>query len=140
MATQSISTLIPARCGTPPAQVRVTFSPAMYSRKVSLKSGKSVTSRRMTRVRLGEQIRFEIYNEGSWDHEFMLATKEDNRKHAEVMKKFPNMEHDDPNAKRLSPLSSAELLWKFTKRGEFEYGCLIPGHLEAGMHGKIIVK
>jgi uncharacterized cupredoxin-like copper-binding protein len=91
-------------------------------------------------VRMGEQIQFQIYNEGSWDHEFMLATKEDNRKHAEVMKKFPNMEHDDPNAKRLSPLSSAELLWKFTKRGEFEYGCLIPGHLEAGMHGKIIVK
>jgi uncharacterized cupredoxin-like copper-binding protein len=32
-----------------------------------------------------------------------------------------------------------ELLWKFTKAGEFEYGCLIPGHYEAGMHGKIIV-
>jgi uncharacterized cupredoxin-like copper-binding protein len=56
------------------------------------------------------------------------------------MKKFPDMEHDDPNAKRLSPFNSGELVWKFTKRGEFEFACLIPGHLEAGMLGKVIVK
>jgi uncharacterized cupredoxin-like copper-binding protein len=91
-------------------------------------------------VRLGEQIRFVIFNEGTWNHEFILATKEDNRKHAALMKKFPDMEHDDPNAKRLAPFSSAETLWKFTKRGEFEYACLIPGHIEAGMHGIVVVK
>jgi uncharacterized cupredoxin-like copper-binding protein len=91
-------------------------------------------------VKQGEQVRFEIFNEGSWDHEFMLATEEANRKHAEVMKKFPKMEHDDPNAVRLSPLSSGAILWKFTKRGTFEYACLIPGHREAGMHGIVIVK
>src|SRR5262249_2241399 len=33
-------------------------------------------------VRLGEQIRFEIFNEGTWNHEFVLATEEANRKHA----------------------------------------------------------
>ena len=91
-------------------------------------------------VRRGEQIRFVIANDGSWDHEFMLASKADNRKHAAVMKKFPNMEHDDPNARRLAPFNSGELVWRFTKRGEFEYACLIPGHIEAGMHGKVIVK
>jgi len=91
-------------------------------------------------VRLGEQIRFVIYNEGTWTHEFILAAQADNRKHAELMKKFPDMEHDDLNAKRLSPFSSAEILWKFTKRGEFEYACLIPEHFEAGMHGKVVVK
>jgi uncharacterized cupredoxin-like copper-binding protein len=91
-------------------------------------------------VRLGEQIRFVLFNEGSEYHEFVLATHAENRKHAEFMKKFPKMEHNDPNAKRLSALSSGELLWKFTKRGEFEYACLIPGHFEAGMHGKITVK
>src|SRR5437764_1102241 len=42
-------------------------------------------------VQRGEQIRFVITNDGTWDHEFMLATKADNRKHAAVMKKFPNM-------------------------------------------------
>ena len=50
-------------------------------------------------VRLGEQIRFVIYNEGTCDnHEFILATKERTTvAHGELMKKFPNMEHDDPN-------------------------------------------
>jgi uncharacterized cupredoxin-like copper-binding protein len=91
-------------------------------------------------VRRGEQIRFVITNDGTWDHEFMLATKKENDKHAELMKKFPDMEHDDPNGKRLSPFGTSEILWKFTKRGEFEYACLIPGHREAGMFGKIVVK
>ena len=91
-------------------------------------------------VRRGEQIRFVITNDGTWDHEFMLASVAENRKHAEVMKKNPDMEHDDPNAKRLSPFAIGELVWRFTKTGEFEFACLIPGHLEAGMHGKIIVK
>jgi uncharacterized cupredoxin-like copper-binding protein len=91
-------------------------------------------------VRLGEQIRFQLFNEGTEYHEFMLATQADNRKHAEFMKKFPKMEHNDPNAKRLPALNSGELLWKFTRRGEFQYARLIPGHFQAGMHGKIIVK
>ena len=91
-------------------------------------------------VRQGEQIRFVLQNDGTEDHEFMLASTADNRKHAEVMKKNPDMEHDDPNAKRLSPFNSGELLWRFTKKGEFEFACLIPGHLEAGMHGKVVVK
>jgi len=91
-------------------------------------------------VRLGEQVRFVLFNEGSEYHEFVLATRAENREHTEFMKKFPNMEHNDPNAKRLSALDSGELVWKFTRRGEFEYACLIPGHYKAGMYGKIIVK
>jgi uncharacterized cupredoxin-like copper-binding protein len=91
-------------------------------------------------VRLGEQVRFEIFNEGSWNHEFVLATKAANQEHAELMRKFPDMMHDDPNAVRLSPFASAAILWKFTTRGAFEYACLIPGHLEAGMRGQVVVK
>lgn len=92
------------------------------------------------KIHPGEQIRFVLFNEGSEDHEFVLSTRAENREHAELMKKFPNMEHNDANAKRLSALDSGELVWKFTRRGEFEYACLIPGHYKAGMHGKIIVK
>jgi uncharacterized cupredoxin-like copper-binding protein len=91
-------------------------------------------------VRKGEQIRFVLENGGTENHEFMLATVAENRKHAELMKKFPDMEHDDPNGKRLAATERGELLWRFTKPGEFEFACLIPGHYEAGMHGKIIVK
>jgi uncharacterized cupredoxin-like copper-binding protein len=91
-------------------------------------------------VRKGEQVRFILRNSGALDHEFVLATVEENRKHGELMKKFPEMEHDDPNAKRLAPAKTTEIFWRFTKAGEFEFACLIPGHREAGMHGKIIVK
>src|SRR5260370_14158569 len=91
-------------------------------------------------VRKGEQIRFLLENGGTESHEFMLATVAENRKHAQLMKKFPEMEHDDPNAKRLAMSERGELLWRFTKAGQFEVACLIPGHYEAGMLGKIIVK
>jgi uncharacterized cupredoxin-like copper-binding protein len=91
-------------------------------------------------VRKGEQIRFVLENDGTESHEFVLATVTENRKHAKLMKKYPHMEHDDPNAKRLTPFTEGEIVWKFTKRGTFEYACLIPGHLEAGMHGTINVK
>jgi uncharacterized cupredoxin-like copper-binding protein len=70
----------------------------------------------------------------------VLATVAENQKHAALMKKFPEMEHDDPNAKRVAVFDQRELLWKFTTAGEFEFACLIPGHYEAGMHGKAIVK
>ena len=91
-------------------------------------------------VRKGEQIRFILRNNGDVDHEFVLATLEDNLKHAEEMRKNPDMEHDDPNAKRLGPKKAGEIVWRFTKAGEFDFSCLIPGHREAGMFGKVIVK
>ncbi|MFZ5679167.1 MAG: cupredoxin domain-containing protein [Pseudomonadota bacterium] len=91
-------------------------------------------------VKKGEQIKFVLRNNGELDHEFILATTAENLKHGEAMKKSPDMEHDDPNGKRLAPKKADEIVWKFTKAGEFEYGCLIPGHREAGMIGTIIVK
>jgi uncharacterized cupredoxin-like copper-binding protein len=91
-------------------------------------------------VRKGEQIRFVLENSGDENHEFVLATIKENQKHGELMKKFPDMEHDDPNAKRVMTSGNGELLWKFSKRGEFEFACLIPGHYEAGMRGTVIVK
>ncbi|WP_342359283.1 cupredoxin family protein [Terrarubrum flagellatum] len=91
-------------------------------------------------VKLGEQIRFKLLNQGDLDHEFVLATVEENRLHAIEMRKNPDMEHDDPNAARIISKKNSEIVWRFTKAGEFEFACLIPGHLEAGMHGMVIVK
>ena len=88
----------------------------------------------------GEQVRFIIQNKGVLKHEFTLASVEDNNKHAELMKKYPDMEHDDPNAKSVDPGKAAEILWRFSKDGTFEFACLIPGHREAGMHGIVTVK
>ena len=91
-------------------------------------------------VRQGETVRFVIRNVGKEDHEFLLATTKENLKHAEEMKKHPHMEHDEPNAVRLAPQKSAEILWRFTKAGTFEYSCLIPDHRDYGMTGRVIVK
>jgi uncharacterized cupredoxin-like copper-binding protein len=91
-------------------------------------------------VKKGDQVRFIIQNKGVLKHEFTLASVEDNNKHAELMKKYPDMEHDDPNAKSVDPGNSAEILWRFSKTGTFEFACLIPGHREAGMHGTVTVK
>ncbi len=91
-------------------------------------------------VRRGEQIRFILQNAGDIDHEFVLATSEENLKHMEEMKKNPDMEHDDPNAKRIGSKKQSELYWRFTKAGEFEFSCLMPGHREVGMTGKIVVR
>lgn len=103
-------------------------------------SGKMMFIPARIEIKRGEQIKFILRNNGELDHEFVLATTAENLKHAEEMKKNPEMEHDDPNAKRIVPKKSNEIIWKFTKAGEFEYGCLIPGHREAGMTGIIIVK
>ena len=91
-------------------------------------------------VKKGEQVRFVIQNKGALKHEFTLASVKDNDKHAEMMKKFPDMEHDDPNAKSVDPGKTAEIVWRFTKAGTCEFACLIPGHREAGMHGTVTVK
>ncbi|MBO0734923.1 MAG: cupredoxin family protein [Methylocapsa sp.] len=91
-------------------------------------------------ARLGEQIKFVLYNSGELDHEFVLATVEENKKHAKAMEMNPEMEHDDPNARRVAPKKSDAIVWKFTKPGRFEYACLIPGHYEAGMFGTVDVK
>jgi len=91
-------------------------------------------------VRVGEQIRFVLRNVGSRDHEFVLGTVADNLAHMKEMEKHPDMVHVEPNARRLKPNETAEIVWQFTKRGTFDFSCLIPGHREAGMFGAIVVE
>jgi uncharacterized cupredoxin-like copper-binding protein len=102
--------------------------------------GKMVFIPALIEVKRGEQVRFMLRNSGLLDHEIVLATLEENLKHAKEMEKNPDMEHDDPNAKRLAPNKNGEFVWHFTKTGEFDFSCLIPGHREAGMTGKVVVK
>lgn len=91
-------------------------------------------------IKKGDQIKFVLRNNGRLDHEFVLASTADNLEHAEAMRKNPDMAHEEPNGRQLAPNKAGEIVWKFTKTGEFEYACLIPGHREAGMIGTILVK
>jgi uncharacterized cupredoxin-like copper-binding protein len=114
--------------------------PKKPSRTIEVEMSEMAFTPSRIKVKRGEQIRFVVRNVGSEDHEFLLATKDENLKHAELMKKNTRMEHDDPNGVRLGPKKSAEIVWKFTKAGSFEYSCLIPDHRDYGMIGHVTVK
>ncbi|MEH6460715.1 cupredoxin domain-containing protein [Chitinimonas sp. JJ19] len=90
-------------------------------------------------VRQGETLRIVLLNKGKIMHELVLGTEQKLKEHAEVMKKFPNMEHDSPYMAHVPPSKQQEIIWEFNKPGEFMFGCLIPGHFEAGMVGRITV-
>jgi uncharacterized cupredoxin-like copper-binding protein len=110
--------------------------------KIVMKEGDGEMAYEPNRIKVkrGEQIRFVIKNDGALKHEFMLATVKENAEHGKLMERFPSMEHDDPNGKTIEAGESAEMLWKFTKAGTFEFACLIPGHHQAGMHGLVVVE
>lgn len=90
-------------------------------------------------VKQGETIRFVVSNAGQVMHEFVIGTKKENDAHAALMLKFPNMEHDEPYMAHVKPKSKGEIIWTFNKPGDFEFACLIAGHYQAGMVGKIKV-
>ena len=90
-------------------------------------------------VKLGETIRFVHRNDGKMTHEMVIGTKEELEEHAALMLKFPNMEHDEPYMVHVEPGKRGEIVWNFNRDGDFLFACLIPGHYQAGMIGKIKV-
>jgi len=90
-------------------------------------------------VKQGETIRFVVRNSGKVKHEFVLGTEKELKEHDEVMKKFPEMEHDDPNMVTVLPGKTGEVVWRFSKAGKVDIGCLQPGHYDAGMKGAVKV-
>jgi uncharacterized cupredoxin-like copper-binding protein len=50
------------------------------------RDGKMLFAPNHVEIQKGEQIKFELYNSGELDHEFVLATAQENQKHAEAMK------------------------------------------------------
>jgi len=90
-------------------------------------------------VRRGETVRFVVRNAGRLKHEMMLGSEEELVEHAKAMQEHPDMEHDDENAVTVPPGETRELVWRFTRAGRVDFGCLVPGHYEAGMKGHVRV-
>lgn len=90
-------------------------------------------------VRRGETIKFIIRNSGQLTHEFVIGSARELKAHYALMKKFPGMEHSDPNMVSVAPGQSGEVVWQFTKDGKIDFACLQPGHFEAGMKGAVTV-
>jgi len=90
-------------------------------------------------VRRGETIKFVVKNTGKLPHELVLGDVKSLKEHADMMRRHPDMEHDDPNMVKVAPGGTGTLIWKFTQAGTVDFACLIPGHYEAGMKGSIRV-
>ncbi len=92
------------------------------------------------KVNKGDVIKFVHTNTGKIMHEFVLGTQTTLDEHAEMMKKFPNMEHSEPYMTHVAPGEKGEIIWQFSNAGTFAFGCLIPGHYDAGMKGTVVVE
>lgn len=91
-------------------------------------------------VKLGETLRLRAENKGQVMHEIVIGTRAELQAHAEIMKKHPNMEHDEPYMAHVAPGRRGDIVWTFNREGDFEFACLLPGHFEAGMRGTIRVR
>jgi uncharacterized cupredoxin-like copper-binding protein len=114
--------------------------PAKVSRTVAVGMSDAMRfSPAEVRVKQGETIRFVVSNRGKVLHEMVIGNLAELKAHGELMKKFPGMEHDEPYMAHVDPGGKQEIVWQFTKPGEFHFGCLVPGHFEAGMIGRVVV-
>jgi uncharacterized cupredoxin-like copper-binding protein len=91
-------------------------------------------------VRQGETVRLRVRNSGRVMHELVIGTPQELAAHAEMMRKHPGMEHDEPYMTHVAPGKTGEIIWTFNRAGEFEFACLIAGHFQAGMKGTITVR
>lgn len=90
-------------------------------------------------VKEGETVRFVVKNSGRLKHELVLGTAQELKSHYAAMMKNPEMEHAEPNMVTLAPGMTGEVVWQFTKAGKVDFGCLQPGHYDAGMKGVVNV-
>jgi uncharacterized cupredoxin-like copper-binding protein len=91
-------------------------------------------------VKQGETVKFVVKNSGKLAHEMVLGTMKELKEHAAMMQKHPTMEHDEPYMAHVAPGKAETMVWQFTKAGDFYFGCLVPGHFEGGMVGKLTVE
>jgi uncharacterized cupredoxin-like copper-binding protein len=91
-------------------------------------------------VKLGETVRLVAVNAGKVLHEIVIGTPQELKAHAEMMKKHPGMEHDEPYMAHVDPGQKGSIVWTFNRAGSFEFACLIPGHFEAGIINLTTVK
>jgi uncharacterized cupredoxin-like copper-binding protein len=54
-------------------------------------------------VKEGEVIRFVVKNSGKLKHEMVIGSASELKEHAQLMAKFPEMEHAEPNQVAVTP-------------------------------------
>lgn len=84
----------------------------------------------------GDIVKFVITNNGKIPHEFSIGDEKEQQAHREMMRKMPNMVHEDGNTVTIAAGKTKELAWEFKSGSEVVFACNIPGHFEAGMFTK----
>ncbi len=90
-------------------------------------------------VREGDTVRLRLKNRGKELHELVLGTTAEIEAHAAMMKKFPDMEHDDPWMVHVPAGKTGSMVWTFNRAGDFDFACLVKDHYELGMAGRVRV-
>ncbi|WP_057091950.1 cupredoxin family protein [Comamonas thiooxydans] len=90
-------------------------------------------------VKKGETLRLRVVNKGLLMHEMVLGTRASLDEHAQMMLKYPGMEHAEPYMAHVAAGQTEDMVWSFNRAGDFDFACLIAGHYQAGMTGRITV-
>ena len=84
-------------------------------------------------VPLGQQVKFVLTNFGNLDHSFVIGTD------GEAKERQVQTKPLEPNARFVPAATQADILWRFSKPGKFEFASVLPGQYAAGMKGTISV-
>ena len=110
-------------------------------RTITLRMGDDMRfTPRHIEIQEGETVRLRAENRGKVLHEIVLGTQAELDRHAQMMQKFPDMEHDAPDMAHVRAGQRGEIVWQFNRPWSFDFACLIPGHYESGMTGTITVR
>ena len=90
-------------------------------------------------VREGDTVRLRLKNRGKERHELVLGTTAEIEAHAAMMKKFPDMEHNNPWMVHVPAGKTGSMVWTFNRAGDFDFACLVKDHYELGMAGRVRV-
>jgi uncharacterized cupredoxin-like copper-binding protein len=90
-------------------------------------------------LKAGDIVKFVVTNPGKIPHEFSIGDENEQIAHREMMRKMPNMVHEDGNTVTIKQGETKELTWKFKSGSDVFFACNIPGHFEAGMFRKVVL-
>lgn len=128
-------------------------SPDQVDRTIHVDAKGTDFSKDRIQVSSGETVRLVVTNTGSTVHEFTIGPPSVQRQHREEMEKLMGSaghghdgghgdsmakSHQHGNSVMVQPGETKELIWRFSAVHDLKFGCNVPGHYEAGMHGEFV--
>lgn len=91
-------------------------------------------------ARVGEEVRIVVRNTGNFPHSAVIASQEEVLRYIAETQRNPDFWPGDPNWLYVAPADKAELVWQFTRAGQFEFAGVMPGNRAAGLVARIAVR